>query len=189
MKGLKINCLYAYGCNTAKMLNLDSVFKAFLTEKADDQEKIKTAIRKLDYFPKLTSIAKEEKKDIFSEFVAHKYWFERHTRETLKRTILLREKVKLIKEAVNILLESIVCSGRILKWGKVSVKRIVFNDKFYFSEEETVLDLIIPLELKKRDIVSLHIGKIREKISEAQEDIILNSNEEALQEANKKIAR
>ena len=187
MNGLKINCLYAHGCDTAKMLGLNGIFKLFLIGETSNQEEIKLAISKLDYFPELISIAKEKGKDIFSEEVAYNYWFKYHTKETLKKTFLLKEKVGLKPEAVNILLDSVISSGVIVDEKTVQIKRILFNGKFYFSENEIKPDLTSPLELKKWDIVSLHLGRIRQKISAIHEDLILEFNEKAVQEINKKI--
>lgn len=187
MEGLKINCLYAHGCNTAKMLGLDGIFELFLVGETSDQEEIKIAISKLDYFPELVSIAKEKGRDIFSEEVARIYWFEHHTKETLKKTLLLKEKASLKTEAVNILLDSVIYSGRVVENGRVAIKRIFFDTSFYFSEEEAVVDSVIPLDLEKWDIVSLHLGKIRQKISSDQEDLVLKFNEKSVQEINKKI--
>lgn len=183
MEGLKINCLYAYGCDTATMLNLNDLFREFFLGSRKDFEKVKSAIGQLDYFQKLTSIAKEKGKDIFSEKVAYEYWFENHTEETIKKITLLKEKAKLQKDVINILLDSTISCAEAIDDGKFKIKRILFEDNhFYFSEDEITINSIMPLDFKKGDLVSVHLGSIREKISEEQARIISESTQNFLKQ-------
>ena len=184
MKGLKLHCLYAYGCDMATMLGVNEVLKGFAKGDIANAPAIIRIIEKLKYFPRIPEIAEKLNKGIFSKEVAREYWLKRHTAETLVKILGMRERADLPELAIQKLLDSTISWGRIIDGTTVETKRVLFReDGFYLSEDKISVGSLIPLEfLQKGDFVSIHLESIREKLTEEQGKILLEANQEAIKQ-------
>ena len=75
MKGLKLHCLYAYGCDMATMLGVNEVLKGFAKGDIANAPAIIRIIEKLKYFPRIPEIAEKLNKVILKMFSVDSFIF------------------------------------------------------------------------------------------------------------------
>lgn len=174
--GLKIACLYSYDCQAVKLLNANQKLFDFIHSQNSNKALVQPFLRKLIPYPVYCLIAKLEKKNYFDEEVVRTYWFEHHNEHILQK---IKDIGYLSVMAANLVLNCAVSFGRVS--GKIVVcKTLIYKkEKIILAEQERKVKMNF-VNAKNGNLVSVHLGIAREKISKNQAKIIENTTLEAL---------
>lgn len=195
-KGLRLACLYSYGCTQAIRLRIDELLLNYIQD-CNFSSEIIPSIKKLLSFPGYQRISKLiEIKDYFDEKVVRAYWLGdkqseiaclTHNFVTLARFRSIFADEHLSDETAKKVLDCAVSFGRVIevnnKEADVLNQRLLYKKgKVVFSEEQRKIDtsFLTGTGLQKGDLVSIHLGIAREIISQEQSENIKNTTLRAL---------
>jgi len=190
MQGLKLACLYSYGCTRAIALNMNRKLAVFLKNKKPSQSEINliiTEIMRLNSFKGYQAIAKTLNKEPFEKEIVIGYWLgsDNHNLERLNHNFITVTKLKtilksncLVDEVINTMLGCAISFGRIIELGlkraRICGSGFLYKDASIVFEEKQNKSIAIDFlpKAKNGDLVSIHFGKAREKISQKQTEIL-----------------
>ncbi|MFH1656455.1 MAG: DUF6390 family protein [Candidatus Nealsonbacteria bacterium] len=187
INGIRLGCLYSYGCNSADINNLNEDLLGFA--KSLSQESIDRAIIVLAHLDPYKNYQEDKLEEIFGEKRVITYWLgslncdfkETHNWYVLLDILRIQKESKhnLPDSLIQKLLDCSISYGKVIKiledgWIVVRhFKLVVRNGKF--SWEAIIKDKALESlaeGIEEGDFVSIHLEIIREKISEDQIRII-----------------
>lgn len=188
MSGIELACRYSYGCTMATRLNINNLLLEGATE-GKNLEKIAKTFEQFDFFPFFETIASAKKENIWEKNVVRAYWLaddvdrpcNSHGAGVLHDLEIIMNTKQIKENVINILLDCLVSSARIKDIQQkglflIENKKVVFRDKaFFLTNEEKIVEQVVPDNFKKGQLVSLHLGKIRERITINQETSLLSA--------------
>jgi len=196
MDGLKLACLYSYGCTRATGLGVNDQLLRYIKKRDFDVSPI---IKKLFSFPRYQMISQMiGSDDCFNERVLRVYWlgdgrdnlpyiFFTHNFSTLAKFRDINSDEHLPALILYEMLDCAVSFGRILaiddanKRARVVNQRLLYQSgKVVWGEKVRKVSTIFIKNPKKGDIVSIHLAIAREKISRRQAETLKNITLETL---------
>lgn len=197
-KGIRLGCLYSYGCNGTKRIKTipfkeaDSCLLRIIRAKNVDLDKISKIISSLDSYPFYINIARRRGEAVFpnsiSENVVRSFWLgkevagnDNFVRYTHNFSTL--GKIKVIKgegdkhlqdKIVDLLLDCAISFAKVILKGANSARvlnhgLICKNGTIIFNEDrQKTVDIKFLDGVKRDDLVSVHLDIARERISQAQ---------------------
>jgi len=188
-KGLELACRYSYGCTMADGLNMN---ETLLKGAMGDEESLKIILetfKVFDFYPYLSAIALSKGKDIWDPEMVKAYWLAKEVDESETSHaggVLhdLRKIGEIQPPIMRFLLGCLVTPARIISVIDddsflVTHKRISHKGGVFFLEhEEVTVGQVIPDGFKQDELVSLHIDKIRDRITPEEEAFLIRANKE-----------
>ena len=187
MDGIQIACLYSWGCQTTKILNVENALSDFLKKPypaPDETNHIAAILEKLEPQSAYRRNGILNKRDDFlNEHLIRGYWLgnfisanviiettQTHNYQVLEKIKRLKDKNELKKEAIEKLLDCFVTVGLIIEANSDNLS--VFHLKLLVEDGEIILGRQreniskgFLSGVKRGDWVTTHVGSGREKIS------------------------
>lgn len=198
MKGIRIACLYSYGCERATSLGINNQLFEYIQNRNLNLEKkdlIVSMVKKLLSYPGYQKISALTKRgNCFAEKVVKGYWLSDKNLERVDLThnFATLEKFKAISAdqhlpawIVKKMLDCAISFGEVIKVDRekaeVSNRRLLFKEgEVVLGKETREVDTKFVDSLKEGDLVSIHLGIAREKISKVQAKTLENMTLKAL---------
>lgn len=198
MEGIKLACLYSYGCQQVKRKGVGEYLLNFLgTQKPKKKERdfIIKILKDLQSYTGYCHIkGLKKQKNPFTENTVRAYWLGDRRSETNKsnHNLTTLEKFKSIKTNEHLLdwimkemLDCAISFGEVIKVDSKKAEilnhRLLLKDgRIIFGKETREVDTIFISKLKKGDLVSIHWCIARERISQDQAENIRDITLEAL---------
>lgn len=191
MENLKLACLYSYGCTMVETQNAQRLLFDFIKGKDVSKGDVIQVIQKLQSYSAYRAIAIfGNRRQILEETTIRAYWLgdknpkSKKLRE-LNHNFATLEKIKVLNRLID--LRCAISFGTVIKKNSDRIevietrlryksKRIVFRDK----RESVNKGFLDTRNIKKGDIISIHLGSAREKISQNQAETLRDITLEAL---------
>lgn len=190
MEGLRLACLYSHSCTRATALKMNKKLAMFFKKKRPSQSEISLIIEdimRLNSFKDYKIIAEILDKEPLEQEVVMSYWLGinnqkmeklNHNFITLKKLKALLENNHLVDEAVNLMLNCAISFGKVIEPGIQRAR--VWNSGFFYEEgniifkgeqNKSIAVDFLP-KVARGDLLSIHFGKAREKISYEQAETL-----------------
>ena len=175
MNGIKLACRYSYGSTTATKLKVNNLLLKGAIGRGD-LKKIVEIFNQFEFLLFFKIIASERKEHFLEKDVVQAYWLaddiehpcNSHGGSVLRDLEIIIKTRRIKEDVINILLDCLVLPARIKDiQGENSFliegKKVIFrNGKFSFVDEEKLIGQVVPDNFEKGQLVSFHLGKIRE---------------------------
>jgi len=201
MEGIRIACLYSYGCNKTTLLGVNPKLLAFVSNPKpgkDEVSEICSILNKLIPYPAYRSLANiAGQGDCFDESIVRVYWFGNqclasrqghrlnHNQWALNKVKEIRNQHGLTEKATNLVLDCTISWGEVVSKNKTKLR--VKNHRFlcqrrkiFFGEQEREIEVGFIKKVRPGNLISIHLGIARERISKAQAGTLKQTTLEAL---------
>lgn len=184
-KGMRVACLYSYGCQRTKIFKADKVLLEFLKDhnpSIPEIWQIQSILQKLEPWPFYQKIAAYKNGRPLDEKVVRIHWlgtsfFGLETNKDLIHNFLVLRKIRgigshLPKEILESMINCLVSFGKVIKIKnkegllKVEHQTVLFKkEKFRFDRRKEEIGRGFVEEVNHGELVSIHWGLAREVIS------------------------
>lgn len=186
MNGIRLACLYSYGCQQVERKKVGKYLLSFLrTQKPKKKERdfiIKILKDLQSYIGYCHIKGLKKQKNPFTENTIRAYWLGDRSLETnnFNHNLTTLEKFKSIRISEHLpdwiiegMLDCAISFGKVTKVfldkAEVSNHRLLYEDgKVVFKTKTKDIDTIFIDNLEKGDLISIHWAIAREKISQDQ---------------------
>ena len=193
-KGIKLACLYSYGCTMATRLDVNELLLKGATGETINFQKMAELLQKFDFFPFLMKIAEAKGRCPWDPEMVRAYWLAEgvdclqncHSAGVLHDLLKIMEVGRVSENIANLLLDCLVLPAQIVAIQDrglflVEGRKVVFRkqeDRFVFVDFREQLGQVDSGRFAEGDLVSVHLQRIRENISSEQQTTLLKSIEE-----------
>jgi len=191
MENLRLACLYSYGCKMVETQNAQKLLFDFIQGKGVSEQDVMQVVQKLQSYPAYRAIAIfGDRKEILEETIIRNYWLGDRIPKSkdlrkLNHNFATLEKVRVLRRYID--LKCAISFGRVIKKNsdKIEVTQMGLRyqgNQIIFKDSRVSIDkgFIGTQKIKKGDIISIHLGSAREKISQKQAETLRNITLEAL---------
>ena len=191
MENLKLACLYSYGCKMIETQNAQRLLFDFIQGKDVPEEDVIQVIQRLQSYPAYRAIAIfGDRKEILEETTIRNYWLgDRNPKSedlrNLNHNFATLEKIRVLRRYID--LKCAISFGTVIKKNsdKIEVTQTSLGyqgNQIIFRDSRVSIDkgFLNTQKIKKGNMISIHLGSAREKISQKQAETLRSITLEAL---------